>query len=83
MSDWIHVADGLPEMTLESSFEDIDGSVIDYFVSSPVLVYNGGYHIAHLEQGAIGLFWTQEEGGDVRGVTHWMSLPEEPEEEPT
>lgn len=81
MSDWIHVADALPEMLLAGTYKDIDGTEIDCFESRPVLAYNGAYHVVRRNKSAEeDRFYWSYDGGDVDGITHWMSLPEPPEE---
>ena len=85
MSEWISVKHKLPELHMETC---VDGT--DYFVSEDVLVYHvdeygelrqivANYEVDDTEHLYTG--WVETwEGRKLKDVTHWMPLPEPPEE---
>ena len=86
MCEWISVKHKLPELHMETC---VDGT--DYFVSEDVLVcYVDEYGELHQivanfeldETGHLYTGWCESlDGANLYDVTHWMPLPEMPEEE--
>lgn len=82
-SVWISVEDELPELAVADGYDN-DGTPFDFQISKYVLAYESGepgeVWIAMLEDDGKGPFWITKGGSELE-VTHWMPIPEPPEEE--